>query len=157
MRNTNCTVAWIDVCVLEIVLQSLKNYFHKSDLYLWVKQRENNSVLETLWFSAVLSGTSPICKPSSSVTIPSAFLKLQFFIFPDALQYIQRVTLSIGVSLLIALKVCWQGIWDDFLWYSVMLWLWRVVWRWGRFHWISFIFILPQYTTYLDTTEKITQ
>lgn len=82
MRNTNCTVAWIDVYVLEIALLSLKDCFHKNDLYLWVKPRENNSVLETLWFSAVLSSTSPICKPSCSVTTPSAFFKLSFFIFP---------------------------------------------------------------------------
>lgn len=157
MSNTDCTVTWIDVWVLEIVLLSFRDYFHKSDLYLWVKQRENNSVLETLWFCAILSSTSPICKPSCSVTTPSAFFKLSFSIFLYTLKYMPRVTLCIGISLPSCFKKSLARNLEWLLWYSAMVWLWYVVWRWGRFHWGSLIFILPQYTANLDTTEKITQ
>lgn len=154
MSNTNCTVAWIDGCVLEILLLSLKDYFHKRDMYLWVKQRENNSVLERSWFSAVLSSTSPICKPSSSVTTPSAFFKLSFFIFLDILQYIQRVRLSIGVSLLVALKILLAR---NLGWLLMVLCHVVIVVYCLKLRKISLIFILPHHTTNLDTTEKITQ
>ena len=60
--SMNCIVAWIDLYILEIVFLSLKYYFCKADLYLWMKERENNSLLKTFWFNAVLISASPLAK-----------------------------------------------------------------------------------------------